>query len=88
MKWNYRVMAREYPSGLLSPKPKTEILLEVYSVYYDENGIPISYSMGPTNPYGESLKELKWTLNRFKESVKKPILWYGKQFPQEYIDNK
>ncbi len=42
------------------------------------------YSDPGTIMVGETLKEARWTLNKMKEALKKPILYYGDRFPEEY----
>lgn len=76
--WNHRVMAREYNS---------EVYLEIYEVYYT-NDIPDSYTLNPITLGSDDLKGLKWTVNRIKECLNKPILWYGDKFPNIYEEMK
>jgi hypothetical protein len=77
MGWNHRVLAHEH---------KGEIYFDIHEVYYDDNGTPNGYTENPVSVGGESLKGIGWTLNRMKECLKKPILWAGDKFPNEYIE--
>jgi hypothetical protein len=77
--WNYRVLAvsnKTYPD---------EISLEFYEVYYNDEGVPDGYTANPVGVGSDTMKGLGWVLNRMKEALKKPVLWEGKRFPEEYI---
>lgn len=76
MSWDYRVLAKEY--GF-------QIYFQVHEVYYDKDGVPNGYTANPIIIGGESLEAIKWTSYRIKEATKKPILWEGYKFPNEYI---
>lgn len=76
MGWNHRVLAHKY---------QEEIYFEIYEVYYDKNGIPNGYKEKPVTIGGENIKGIRWTLNKMKECLKKPILWAGDDFPKEYL---
>lgn len=73
MSWNYRILAKE---------ENGELYYNVHEVYY-ENGLPRGYSANAANVCGETVKGLKWAINRMKEATNKPVLWYGDKFPQE-----
>lgn len=75
MSWNHRVLAHQN---------KDEISLDIHEVYYNKNGVPNGYTENPISVSGDTLKSVKWVLNRMKECTKKPILWAGDKFPQEY----
>ena len=79
MSWNHRLLAHEH---------KGEIYLRFHEVHYDENGKPIGCTYNPIPVGGESVKSCRWTLNRMKEALQKPILWYGDRFPEEYQPNQ
>lgn len=73
--WNHRILAHEDGKG--------EVwfgMHEVYSTY----GIPDSCTLNPITFNSDSLKSMKWSLRRMTEATKKPILWFGDKFPQEY----
>ena len=74
MVWNHRILAHEH---------KGEIYLKIHEVYYNENGIPVLYTNNPTDVCGDDLKSIRWTLNKMKECIGKPILWAGDRFPNE-----
>jgi hypothetical protein len=73
--WNYRILAFESVG---------RIYLQVHEVYYDKNGTPNGYLQNPINIEGETLKDIKWVINRTKEATKKSIICGGDKFPQEY----
>jgi len=75
MRWNHRILAH---------KQGEEIYLQIHEVYYDKEGIPDGYTANSISVGGESLKAITWTLNKMKECRKKPILWAGDKFPEEY----
>ena len=76
MSWNHRVLAHKY---------EEEIYFEIHEVYYDKNGIPNGYKEKPVTIGGENIKGMRWSLNKMKECLKKPILWAGDDFPKEYL---
>lgn len=73
MSWNHRILAHEI---------KGEIYFQLHEVLYNDD-IPYTYTVNPITVGSESLKGIKWTLNKMKEAVKKPILWAGEKFPNE-----
>ena len=73
--WNYRIMAKEHNG---------EFYLGVYEVYYDDDGTPNGCSMNPITIGSETKKGICWIVNRIKDATKKPILFYGDRFPEEY----
>lgn len=75
MSWNHRVMAHEY---------KDEVYFKIHEVYYDVEGVPDSYTADAISIGGESLKDMKWTLDKMQECLSKPILYAGDKFPKEY----
>lgn len=78
MKWNYRVMARQFTNT---------IEFAIYEVYYDKDDEPNAYSAEP-NPIivdeSEGTEVLNEVLDKMRTALDKPILWYGERFPQEY----
>ena len=74
MSWNHRVLASQYKDG---------IYLRVHEVYYDKDLVPDSYTAEPVTIGSEDFTGVKWTINKMKECLKKPILWGGERFPQE-----
>ena len=75
MGWNHRVLAHKH---------KDEVYFEIHEVLYDESGIPNGYTEKGITVGGETVKGMLWTLNKMKECLKKPILWAGEDFPNEY----
>lgn len=76
MAWNHRVLAKIYPSG--------DVEFDIHEVYYDERGEPNAYTENPISVGGDSIKSLRWQLNKMKECLKKPILYHGDRFPEIY----
>lgn len=74
MSWNYRLMAIEHDD---------EIYIQVHEVYYEDDK-PVSYTEGPITMGGENIGEIKWSIDKINEGLKKPTLWWGDKFPQEY----
>lgn len=75
MSWNYRALAHEYNG---------EVCLKIHEVYYNKDGVPDGYTANPITLQGETLKEINWKLNKIKEALKKPPLWEGDKFPNEF----
>ncbi len=75
--WNYRVLAYKH-------KYAKEASLNIYEVYYNEEGVPNGYAEDPATVEGGSIKGFKWTLKHMKKCLKKPILYCGERFPDEY----
>jgi hypothetical protein len=80
MPWNHRIMAHNNGDN--------EVYFQIHEVYYDENGSPNSYTVNPVTIGGEDLESIEWTLNKMLESLNKPILSAGENFPNEYKINK
>lgn len=74
MSWNYRIMAHEH---------KGEITLIIHEVHYKDKK-PDSYSENAAPVMGDTKVELAGTISMMTECFKKPILWYGEKFPEEY----
>lgn len=73
MSWNYRILAHENNG---------EVYFQVHEVYYND-GVPESYTLNTITVGSETIKGIKWSLNKMKEAVNKPILWAGAKFPTE-----
>ena len=76
--WNHRILATEHNG---------ELYLQIHEVYY-EGDKPISHTKDPKSVTGESVYEVKWTLDKMEECLEKPILWGDERFPLEYKSNK
>ena len=82
--FNYRLMATEYKIG-----DNNHIYISIFEVFYDEHGIPNAYtknpiSLGVEDDFENPLTSLNWCLDKMKECLEKPILYYGDKFPQIY----
>lgn len=75
MGWNHRILAHKYDD---------EILFQIHEVYYDDEGKPRGYTENGIPVMSESIKGITWTLNKMLACRKKPILWAGDNFPNEY----
>lgn len=73
MSWNHRVFANEH---------KGEVYFTIHETYYNKKGIPNGYTESKTIG-AEDIKGLRWTLNKMKEALEKPILSIN-NFPKEY----
>jgi hypothetical protein len=78
MSWNHRILAHK--------QEDESVYFSIHEVFYNGEGIPNGYTSNPITIGSEDLKGIKWTLNRMKECVKKPILWAGDYFPFEYTE--
>ena len=61
MNWNHRIVRMN--EGL-----------QIFDVYYDEFGTPISTSATPSTVYGETVEELREQLGLFAKALSLPIL--------------
>ena len=77
--WNYRVLATKHDN---------EVYLQVHEVFYTDDGVPNGYTENPVSIGSESVKGIKWQINKIKECLKKPILWAGDKFPLEYKEDE
>ena len=64
MGWNYRVIKKDGGCG-------------VHGVYYDEHENITGIDQDPNAPTGESLDQLRTTLELMLEALEKPILDYN-----------
>lgn len=74
--WNYRILVHVY---------KEETYFMVHEVYYNKDGVPDRYSAKPVRAGGEDLEDIENNIKKFMEALKKPVLWLGDKFPDEYI---
>jgi hypothetical protein len=74
MSWNHRILAHE----------GVETYLQLHEVYYDKEGIPYTYTSEGVTVGGDSLSDLYSEIQRIQECLKKPTLWAGDRFPEEY----
>ena len=78
MGWNYRVLAHE-----CSPEEGIDVYMQLHEVYYKED-VPDSYTVNSVSIGSENIKGMNWQLNKMKLALKKPILWAGDRWPEEY----
>ena len=72
MSWNYRVVKKQYPNT-------KEVYYEIHEAYYENNkkprkNTPRCITARPCSPYGETIEELKWSLEKMLEAINSPIL--------------
>jgi len=70
MSWNHRVVKRVHNHKYLV---EPETLYEIREVFYDDNGDISGISETP-DVIAHSVEDLKWTLNKMRESCDKPII--------------
>lgn len=75
MSWNYRILAFEQ---------EDETVLQICEVYYNDENIPDGYTDKNTVISTEGKEGLRWVLSKYREALKKPILYGGDKFPSEY----
>ena len=77
MGWNHRILAH---------KDGYDYYFQIHEVYYDENGIPNSYTSNDVSVRSESLEGINWILDKMKDCINKPIL-SEENFPDEWLPN-
>lgn len=75
MSWDYRIMAHKYNDG---------VYLKIHEVYYNKKGKPKSYTKNHITIVGIDLDDIEREIQMINIAFKKPILWYGDKFPEEY----
>lgn len=60
---------------------------QVHEVFFNENKKPVGYS-SPSQIISNSEPDLAQKLDIIKEATQKPLLWYGKNFPQEFKNDQ
>ena len=66
--WNHRVVAFDQSEHNLPT------WLAICEVYYDEEGTPHSHTAGGVSVDGESIEELRTTLERMLACLDKPVI--------------
>lgn len=61
-----------------------EPLFQIHEVYYNQNDIPTSYTKEPVKIFGHDINDINWQIDKIKNCLDKPILYYGDRFPEEY----
>ena|SRR2546421_10836271 len=72
--WNHRVVRRVYHHG-----KQDEVVYSIHEAHYREEGKgsgPCDITMNPTDVSGESVDDLKWTLEHMLKALDKPVLDY------------
>lgn len=66
--WNHRVIRATDPTG--------ETYYTVHECFYRKDGdkIPYLWTEGPARPIGESVEDLRWSLEKMAASLSHPIL--------------
>ena len=75
MNWNHRVVKRTYTSEDGKPVYR-EVMYGVHEAYYDEKGKVFMITDNPTAPSGDSMEELKESLEYMTKALEHPILDY------------
>ncbi len=73
MTWNYRLLAHQEGG---------ETIFKIHEVYYNDKGIPCSYTENEVSLWGESVEELVWATDEIKKCFEKPVL-SAEHFPKE-----
>lgn len=73
MPWTYRVMRQTCPSG--------EPYFGIHEVYYDGDQPPHSWSSAPRPVGGDSIDDLRWTLEKMLLALDQPVLDIPKDEP-------
>ena len=74
MEWNYRLLAHE---------DGDETFLQAHEVHYDLDGVPNGYTAKAVRIGSEDIEGIKWTLDKLRECLDKPVL-SASNFPDEY----
>lgn len=80
--WNHRILATEQT---LSSGEKN-YYFAIHEVHYEDND-PVSHTALPVDVGGESIRSITWALTKMLKARKKPILWAGDRFPEEFKEN-
>ncbi len=74
--WNYRLFIFENPDD--------SIWFQICECYYDADGTPNGYIENHACAGGETVEEVKNSLEMMKGALDKPVIYAGDKFPQEY----
>lgn len=77
--WNHRVVRRVYPAHIVvGVELPEEVEYGVYEAYYGlgDEAEAVSITIGPTDVFGESIADLRETLQRMLRSLDAPVLDY------------
>lgn len=79
MSWNYRAIEKEY---------KGEKYYEIHEVYYNDNGTIYAMSENPDVPYGETLDDLKWSLQHMIDDIGKHEVLNEKELDKMFLEKE
>lgn len=82
--WNHRVMRHKHT---FAESDETEVSLAIHEVYYKDKSVDdckvsaddVGYTESPVAVVGESIEELRDTLQRMLKALDKPVLEYNQQ---------
>jgi len=74
--WNHRVVVKEYKSST----GEIEKFYGIHEVYYDDKGNPDGVTEESVSPVGDSLTDIKNSLDRMKKACTLPVLNYDTDF--------
>jgi hypothetical protein len=77
--WNHRVVKKHYPET-------DETFYTIHEAHYNDNGDLYGYTEGGVDPCGESIEELRETLNRMLRALDQPVLVDGEAVFAEFTD--
>ncbi len=72
--WNHRVVHRVHKHE----KFGEEHVYAIHEAYYNDDGLVEGITQDPVEPWGETLEELKSSLQRMSNALTKPILEWDK----------
>ncbi len=64
--WNHRVLRETLPNG--------EYYYSIHEVFYNDDGSIYAYTKDPIDVGGESIKDIRQTLNWIRKCLKNPVL--------------
>ena len=64
--WNHRVIEFVEPDG--------QPWFQIHEVYYGTDGLPQAYTDDPIPVHGDSIEEMRETLERMRRCLDKPVL--------------
>jgi len=72
--WNHRVVRREFPEAT----PDDRVLYAIHEAYYEpgERKVPWAVAVDPTPVIGQSVEQLRETLQRMLRALDTPVLDY------------
>jgi len=75
--WDHRIVKKRDPNYKEESEFPLEFYYEVHEAHYNDNGGLCAITTDPIMPYGETLEELKQTLEWMLKACKTPILIDG-----------